>query len=102
MTTVHASKLVRPFWGRATVIESPVDETERQSGLIVPHRHEGDDDVRRGVILDIDRVFDDGSAPGKSSEQIDKGMVVYFQGGVQVLDVIVLRMDEIVAFEAAE
>jgi hypothetical protein len=92
---------IRPFWGRATLIESPVDEDQLESGLIVPHHHDDDDDVRRGVIIDIDYSWDESNPQARCAiEQIRTGYVVYFRNGVRVRDVIVVEIADILAYEA--
>jgi hypothetical protein len=90
---------LRPFWGRILVLPSSVDEHERASGLIVPNEYEGDDHVRRGVVTHVDRWR---AEPISSPEDLVPGTVVYYRGGVRVLDAIVLERNEILAYEAAE
>lgn len=90
---------LRPFWGRIMVIPSIANEQERVSGLIVPMEWEGDEEVRRGVVIHVDRLRD---ATYESTTEIEPGVVVYYQGGVKVLDTVVLERHEILAFEVPE
>jgi co-chaperonin GroES (HSP10) len=95
-----APKTIRPFWGRVSVLPSPVEETERPSGVIVPMKFDGADDVKRGVVLAVD---DDWVEPERkrAAELLPPGTVVYYKGGTRIHDVVVLGMAEIVAFEVA-
>jgi co-chaperonin GroES (HSP10) len=90
------SKL-RPYYGRIAVLESPVDELERPSGLIVP-LDEGDDETRRGVIIRIDYV-DDTEDTEYVRERLREGTVVYFTGGITISDIIFLQSSQIIAYE---
>jgi hypothetical protein len=87
---------VRPFWGRATLMESPVDDAQRPSGLIVPMGKDAGSDVKRGVLLHIDEHWDESQLV---SDQLKPGMAVFYRGGVSIADVIVVEMNEILAYE---
>lgn len=87
---------LRPFWGRVIVIPSAVNEEERGSGLIVPTQWEGDDGVKRGVVTHVDESL------GFGPTDLGAGSVVYYKGGVKVLDTVVLERHEIYAFEVYE
>jgi hypothetical protein len=87
---------LRPFWGRVLVLESPVDESERPSGLIVPMGEAGSTQVKRGVVLHIDPWHGE---PIPSAEEILPGTVVYYIDGVQVLDGVILERSQIYAYE---
>lgn len=94
--TETSSVNLRPFWGRIMVIPSSVNETERRSGLIVPTEYEGDDEVKRGVVTHVDRWR---AEPIESPDDIGPGDIVYYRGGVKVLDTVVLERNEIYAYE---
>ena len=91
---------IRPFWQQVTVIESSVDEEQRESGLIVPitamQEKRDEDKLRRGVILHV-ASFDhhDESA----AKILEPGMVIYFFGGQQIGDVLVVSLRDIIAYE---
>lgn len=89
-------KNVKPFYGRVTVAESTVEEEQRQSGIVIPIRHEGSDTFHRGVLLD---VANDPPHPG--GEELRPGMVIYYRIGTKIGDVIVVNLSEILAYEDA-
>lgn len=99
METEIMAKLVRPFCGhgRATVQESPVDEAQRDSGLVVPLSFDGDDGVKRGVLLNV--APDPGTYAG---DPLPRGTVVWYRGGVRIQDVVVVDLANILAYEADE
>jgi hypothetical protein len=91
---------LRPFWQTVTVIESGVDEEERPSGLIVPvsvvqDKHETGK-VRRGVVLHTAN-FD--HTDTSAAEILHAGTVIYFTGGYAIGDIIVVSLNEILAYE---
>lgn len=90
---------VKPFWGRATVMASPVDEEQLQSGLILPVKLDETHGVKRGVLVDVDRHWDDATPGRLVSDQIRTGMAVYYRNGIQIGDVIVVEMGDIIAYE---
>lgn len=92
-------KNVLPFWGRATLMDSPVDEATRESGLIVPLTAEAGTDVKRGVLLALDEHWDNRNEGYRICDQIHVGMVVYYKGGIKIGDVIVVEMNQIIAYE---
>lgn len=87
---------VLPYWGRVTLSESPVDETELGSGLVLPHKHDQDGGVSRGIVLAVDRLRDE---PTESGTDIAPGTVVYYRNGVTILDVVVVERRDILAYE---
>ena len=89
---------LRPFWGRVAIVESDVDQEERQSGLIVPI--DKPDTVRRGVIMHVD-VHDEDSEGSKEylDDRIKVGTVVYFTEGVKISDLWIVNRGDIVAYE---
>jgi len=93
-------KHVRPFWGRATVIDTPVEEVVRDSGIAVPLTFHGDDGVKRGVVDHVDDDWDDPDRK-RATELLRPGTVVFYRGGVRVGDVVVLELNEILAFEVS-
>lgn len=103
METMTA-KQIRPFWGRVAIMESPVDETERPSGLIVPMRHEGQTDpLTRGVVLRVDQGYHDkGGEWADYVQLIDQGTVVYFRNGVKLEDIWIVDVSDILAYESDE
>lgn len=98
MSAVAAA--IRPFWGRVTVQESPVDETETPSGLVLPMQHEGDDGVVRGVVLHCS----DWSAIGLTTDAaalLAPGTVVYYpaKAGLKISGVVILHHADVLAYE---
>lgn len=83
---------LQPFWSRAVVSPSVVDEDQTPSGLIIPHRHDGSEPFRRGVIVALDK---DNSSIGP----LEVGMVVYYRRGWRIRDQDVVDLDDILAFE---
>lgn len=101
MSAVERGSRVRPFGGRATVLPSPVDEEQLASGLVVPQKFDGDGGVDRGVIVDVDGL----GSPGfgfASHAALEPGTVVYYRRarGWRIGDLIVLNLDDVVAYEA--
>lgn len=94
-------KSIRPFWGRVAVVESPVDEIGRESGLLVPLKHDGEQEFRRGVVVSVDTEWSDPDRKA-ACELIVPGTVVYFKGGTLIIDVYVIEINEILAYEAFE
>ncbi len=93
MTTQPTMHRLRPMYGYATVLESGVDEEQRDSGLIVPVGTE-QTVLRRGVILHVS------DAGGDYSDKLPAGTVVYYRGGIRIADVVLVDIaDEIVAYE---
>jgi co-chaperonin GroES (HSP10) len=89
---------LRPFWGRVLVVESPVDEEQRQSGLIVPHKFEGSADVRRGVVVDVDGEWSDPDRRA-AAERLPPGTVVWYRGGTRVGEFVLMQIDDVLAYE---
>lgn len=84
---------LRPFWGRVTVLPSPVDEVERESGVIVPLGREHSD-YDRGIVLHV-------ATCGIMADALDilqEGMVVYYEHGATIGDVIVVNISDVVAY----
>jgi hypothetical protein len=87
---------LRPFWGRVTVLPSPVDEIQRDSGVIVPITGAWDDEgtrpFERGIVLHV-------AACGVPAEAaLPEGSVVYYESGDRIGDVVVVKFQDIVAF----
>lgn len=89
-------KSLKPFWGWMTLLPSPVDEAQLHSGLIVPTAYEGDDGVARAVVVDVHPHYDEWG--------IHSGDVVYYlrSDGLKIGDLILLKVEEVVAFEGAD
>lgn len=98
METEVLAKGVRPFWGRIALVESPLTEEERTSGLILPIVQEGDE-VKRGVVQAVDDYGD--SDLEAELAKIPPGTVVYYEAaaGQKIRDLVLLRLDKIVAYE---
>jgi co-chaperonin GroES (HSP10) len=91
---------LRPFWGRVTVQESPVDETETPSGLVLPLKHEGDDGLVRGIVLHCS----DSSLNGLTCDAaavLSRGTVVYYRAkaGMKISGVVILDFADVLAYE---
>lgn len=83
---------IRPYGSRVTVAPSPVDETQTAAGIIVPHAFEGSDRFERGVLLS--------STPDAlGDETLEAGTVVYYRRGLTIHDVILVEVDDILAYE---
>ena len=92
---------LRPFWGRVSVLPSPVDEEQRESGLVVPLRYEGDQNVARGIVEAVDET---GSHPDlvNAYEVIRPGTVVYYRDDdklPRIRGLVLLAIGEILAYE---
>lgn len=99
MTTdvVPTMDKLRPFWGCITVLESSVDEEQRQSGLIVPLSVESSGaNLQRGVVLHVSAYDRYGDA--MAHDLIGPGTVVYHRGGVRVADVVIVKLTDVVAY----
>ena len=97
-TVETPTERLRPFWGRIMVIPSDLDEVRRASGLIHPYL--GDHTpVKRGVVAHVDKARIEQT---ESIEELVPGVVVYYIGGLEVCDAIMLNRQEIVAFEVDE
>lgn len=93
---------MRPFFGRVMVMPSPVDEAQRESGLVIPMAYEGDDGIKRGVVAGIDDAFDEAYAEYSFHEIIPIGTVVYYTGGITIQGYVFLGGKEIIALEVEE
>lgn len=87
-------KSLRPFWsllpGRVTVIASSATEEQRESGLVVPITHDGDDGAKRGVVLDVT----------EEGTPIEAGSVIFYRRGIKIGDVVVVDLVDVLAYEA--
>lgn len=88
-------KEIRPFWNRVTVMESPVDEMQAASGIILPFGDDGSRAWRRGIVVNaaLDNFTD-------TDGQLTPGTVVYWTGGFQIMDVWVVDTENVLAYEA--
>lgn len=101
MTKVHTGSKIAPFWGRVAVLPSPVDQTERDSGLIIPLHHDGEGgDVLRGVVVELDRTYHEIIGQYRDyAQRIDTGTVIYYRDPLRVLDLDIVHMEDILAYE---
>lgn len=92
-------RTIRPLFrlGRATVIPSPVEEIAHPGGLIVPLRYDGDSAVERGVL--VHATADDRFG---TEQHLPSGTVVYYRGGVAIAGVVVVELQDVIAYEADE
>lgn len=93
MMLVKSSTLVRPFCNAVAVIESPVDEEQRDSGIIIPLPGDERHHVRRGVITHL------GSCNCEDWKLLEEGTVIYYVRGIKINDVMIVDHDDIVAYE---
>lgn len=87
---------LRPFWGCVTVVDSPVDEETHRSGLIVPLSHANfNEPLRRGVVQHVSEYDHHGDtwSPG-----LVPGMVVYYETGHELLDVVIVPLHHVVGY----
>lgn len=87
---------VHPFWGRVAVAPSPVDETQRPSGLVVPDKFDGDGGVERGIVVGVDRF---NVETAESMEDLEPGTPVWYRNGTRVRDVVIVDRADILAYE---
>jgi hypothetical protein len=104
MSQVHLeSERVAPFWGRVAVLPSPVDQTQRRSGLVVPIGavEEDGEAVQRGVVSAVDEGASAVEAWAEYVAVLHPGVVVYYQRkhGRRVLDLDLLDLSDILAYE---
>lgn len=97
----EAARRVRPFWGRVSVMPSPVDEEELPSGLVLPLRHEGGKELVRGVV---ERVDENWSHPDMqaAADQLKPGTVVYYQESDElprIRGLVILKVSDVFAVE---
>lgn len=100
MDEVMVLKKLRPFWGRIAIIETDVDQEERESGLIVPI--DKPDNIKRGVVQHVDKHDQDSDGSREYlDERISVGAVVYFTGGIKISDLWIVDRNDIIAYEEA-
>lgn len=94
---------VRPFWGRVLVMDSVVDQEETASGIIVPVQDESSD-LTRAIVVNHDPyyVVNPSMANYPQVELLPIGTVVWYARGRKVGDVVIIDVDDIWAFEAAD
>lgn len=90
---------VRPFWGRASLVESLVDEVERPSGLVVPVQDANGEKCKRGVVREVDDAWDDAAGRAASVSKLQPGTAVYYRNGWKIGDVVVVDLIDILAYE---
>lgn len=92
---------IRPHWGYVTVLESAVDEEQRDSGLIVPLVADRGAHVTRGVVLHCSNRTEYGTPlihDDLDAAVLAPGTVVYFTAFHRVLDVLIVRRQDVVAY----
>lgn len=94
MSDTVIMKNVRPFYGRATVQESQVEEEQLASGLVVPFKSDGSP-FKRGVVLEVSH-----DPPHLGADSLEAGMVVYYRHGVKIGDVTVVELSDVLAYES--
>lgn len=92
---VKTETRVRPFFGRVAVLESPVDEHQKASGLILPW-NEDDEHLRRGVIVATEERGDG------YSDVLQPGTVIWYSHGKRVLDVTMVDYENVYGYEEPE
>lgn len=86
--------MIRPFCNAVTVIESPVDEQELASGIVLPINHSDKPDIFRGVVVAS------GSCHCQDWEKIHNGVVIYYIKSMQLPeDLKLVFHDDILAYE---
>ena len=103
--TIPTMHRLRPHWGHVTVLESPVDEEQRASGLIVPLNHQRHGEaLQRGIVLHCSE-YDQWGRPHEEDDGhglLEQGTVVYFREGHRVGDVIVVNRSDVLAYVTEE
>lgn len=90
-------KDVRPFYGRVTVSPTKGDvEEQTASGLIVPVTGNDGERFLRGILLHV--AAD--PPPGSGADVLEPGMVIFYRRGTRILDVVVVDLPDIIAYEA--
>lgn len=83
---VQLAPQVRPYGERCTCVDTPVDEEQTSSGIVLPiHERDG---AKRGVVTAI----------GWLDTDLQVGTVVWYRGGVKIGDVTVVDRDAIIAY----
>lgn len=99
--TVTMTK-VRPFWGRVLVVDSPVDEAETASGLIIPLKMDGSE-LSRAIVTHHDAHYAENpnSNGYPHPDLIPPGTVVFYRTslGKRIGDVVIVDVDDIWAYE---
>lgn len=94
-------KAIKPFWGRVAVMDTPVDEVVRDSGLSVPIKSDDfNQPFRRCVVASVDSDWSDTDRKN-ACELIVPGTVVYIKhdAGVRIIDLYVIELGDILAYE---
>lgn len=97
-----------PFWGRISVIESPLDEEETTSGIVLPagalagEKDDGEP-ARRGIVQAIDaEIFREDSNERNCADRLSPGTVVYFRNPKRLRgDLLAVDLSDILAYEPA-
>lgn len=90
----------RPFYGRIMCIDSPVDESQLESGLIVPLKLD-DSVLTRAIVIHHDKHFTEHSSDQSYpyTDLIPVGTVIWYLVGKVIGDVVIVDVDDIYAYE---
>ena len=93
---------VRPFWGRILVLDSPVDEEQTESGLIVPVQSKDNPELTRAIVIQHDPHYAEHPDIGyPHTELLPIGTVIWYITtlGKKIGDVVAVDVDDIWAYE---
>lgn len=102
------SPRILPFWGRVTIVESPIDEEETTSGLVIPRSalaSGAPDDgpvARRGIVQSVEfDIYHEGEPARIAAEKLTPGMVVYFRKPTRIgADLLAVEFNDVLAYES--
>lgn len=94
---VKTDAQVKPFWGRVSVADTPVDEHQRDTGLILPFGTI-EDHLTRGIVVAVDDAYQDSQYAGR----LQPGMIVWYARGRRILDVTIVDFEDIYAFQETD
>lgn len=80
---------LRPYGARVTVADSPVDQEETSSGIVIPIGDRENPGFHRGVVLHVTHEM----------EPLEPGTVIFFRYGTRIADVTIVDADQIIAYE---
>lgn len=74
------NRRLRPYWGRITMSDSPVDEEQTESGLIVPLKANGEDSsLKRAVVMETHlQAWENDDTHHACVEELEPGRVVWY------------------------
>lgn len=94
---VQTDAQVKPFWGRVSVANTPVDEHQRDTGLILPFGSI-EDHLVRGVVVAVDSAYENSTYAGV----LQPGMIVWYRAGRRILDVTIVDFEDIYAYQETD